>query len=97
MLKQVFPAVLLFKMSSGEEVIAQVKHKEGNHYMVTSPMAVVMGPNGLQLMPYLLLADSSEIAIPDTTITAKPKQSYEQEYLSLITGIQLPAKGNIIV
>ena len=98
MLKQPVEKVLIFKMNSGEEVIARVNNKEDGFYAITNPMTVVVGPNGIQLAPYLMLADpSTEIMIAATTITARPKASYEQEYLSLISGIKLPAKSDIIV
>jgi hypothetical protein len=52
--------VYTFKMNSGEEMVAKVKHSGGDWITLEEPVSIAPGPQGMGLVPSLFTADPKE-------------------------------------
>lgn len=93
------PYIYTFKLSTGEEVIARVEREDDTAFYISKPMQLVMGPNGPQLAPAVLMFDQKKslrlnkaLVLIDGPCMAEVEGQYE----SLVTGIALPQKSSII-
>lgn len=94
-----YPLIKSFKMSTGEEIIARVTGETLGNYQIEKPMQLVMGPNGPQLAPAVLMFDqkkSLDLNKNLVLISGPTMPELEGQYESLVTGIALPQKGSII-
>ena len=91
------PYVGIFKLNTGEEIIATVIEEDSSSYTVKDPLCMVATQKGYQFAPLLMMADSKKgITIPKPVITACPATELEGQYESVTTGIALPQKSSII-
>lgn len=92
-----YPYIGIFKLNTGEEVIATVTDETTSSYTVKDPLCMVATQKGYQFAPLLMMADSKKgIIIPKPVITASPAAELEGQYESVTTGIALPQKSSII-
>ncbi len=52
--------VYTFKMNSGEEMVAKVKHSGSDWIVLEEPVSIAPGPQGMGLVPSLFTADPKE-------------------------------------
>ncbi len=91
------PYIGIFKLNTGEEVIAKVIDECSSSFTVKSPLCMVATQKGYQFAPLLMMADAEKgIVIPKPVITATPAPELEGQYESVTTGIALPQKSSII-
>jgi hypothetical protein len=94
------PYIGLFKLSTGEEVIATVVEDTPLAFMIKNPLCMVATQKGYQFAPWLMMADASKViplnkALVVTNTT--PIVELEGQFESITTGIALPQKSSIII
>ena len=97
--KKEFPYIQSFKLSTGEEIVAKVTGQDLATYHIEKPMQLVMGPNGPQLAPAVLMFDQKKklnLSKSLVLIEGPTMPEIEGQYESLVTGIALPQKNSII-
>ena len=88
-----------FKLTSGEEVIAKVTEIEQDYLVLTNPVSVAPGPQGLGLMQSMFTADPAESVRLNTntvTIYAPTDASIKSKYIEATTGLVIPDKKIIM-
>lgn len=84
--------VVSVKLLGGEEIIARFEGENDKELIVSKPMSVVPGHQGLGMMPWMFLAITDrDIKIRQTAIVAiaDPKKDAADQYLQGTTGIAL--------
>ena len=92
--------VYTFKLNSGEELIAKL-HAEatGNYIVITDPVSVAPGPQGMGLVPSLFTADPDQGVTINTnciSMYVETDQNVRAKYTQATTGIQVPDKKIIM-
>jgi len=91
--------VYTFKMNSGEEMVAKVKHADGNWIVLEEPVSIAPGPQGMGLIPSLFTADPKEeikLNTNSVSLVSKTDDSVKMKYLEATTGIKVPEKKLIL-
>ncbi len=84
--------VITLKLTSGEEIVAKLVEDGANHYKLSRPMVIGMGPNGPGLMPYLFtVSPEKTIKLLKTTVTVAEAtdKSFADQFIQQTTGIQI--------
>ena len=92
------PYIGVFKLPTGEEIIARVVDEDENRFTVEKPLQILATQQGLQFAPIFIMGDHSSVTdIPRSgTLRTRPGSEFESQYKSAISGIVLPKPGNII-
>lgn len=93
------PYVHVFKLSTGEEIIANVIEETLTTFVVKNPLQMVMGSRGPQFAPFMMMADTGKpIPLSKAFIVTNvsPVAELEGQYESITSGIALPQKSSII-
>ncbi len=88
-----------FKLNSGEEMVAKVVEVEDNYLIVTTPVSIAPGPQGMGLMPSLFTNDQRENVRLNTnsiSLVAPTEDQVKMKYIEATTGIQVPTKKMIL-
>lgn len=91
--------IYTFKLVSGEEITAKIFNKTADSIEVTQPISMVLGPQGLQMMPSLFSANQDKnVHINTATIVmaAETREDVRSKYLEATTGIVTPPAKQII-
>ena len=91
--------VYTFKMNSGEEMVAKVKHADGNWIVLEEPVSIAPGPQGMGLIPSLFTADPKEeirLNTNSVSLVSKTDDSVKMKYIEATTGIKVPDKKLIL-
>ena len=91
--------VYTFKMNSGEEMVAKVKHSGGDWIVLEEPVSIAPGPQGMGLVPSLFTADTKEeirLNTNSVALVSKTDDSVKMKYLEATTGIKVPEKKLIL-
>lgn len=91
--------VYTFKLNSGEEVVAKVKQAGGEFIIVSDPVSVAPGPQGMGLMPTLFTANpASETKLNTNSIAiiAETDDAVKTKYIQATTGLAVPEKKLIL-
>lgn len=91
--------VYTFKLTSGEELIAKVLDMQGTELVISSPVSVAPGPNGIGLMQSLFTANpDAETRLNTNTVTvyALTDESVKTKYIQATTGLVVPDKKVLI-
>lgn len=93
------PYIGVFKLSTGEEVIANIIDITSTSYVIKNPLCMVPTQKGYQFAPLLMMADPGKQVTLNRLLvvaTTQPVLELEGQYESLTTGIALPQKSSII-
>lgn len=93
------PYIGVFKLISGEEVIAKVTKEELNNVYLSTPLQMIVGQRGAQFAPWMMMASQTEdINVNKDKVLAQaiPSPELESQYESITTGIALPQKSSIL-
>lgn len=92
------PYIGVFKLHTGEEMIATVIEESVSEMIVKNPLCMVPTATGMQFAPFLMMSESGKpITISKPVLaSATPAAALEGQYESLTTGIALPQKSSII-
>lgn len=88
-----------FKLNSGEELVAKVVSTTDNYVLITSPVSVAPGPNGMGLMPSLFTNDQRgnvRLNTNSISLVADTEEAVKLKYIEATTGLQVPAKKMIL-
>jgi len=91
--------VYTFKMNSGEEMVAKVKHSGGDWITLEEPVSIAPGPQGMGLVPSMFTADPKEeikLNTNSVSLVSKTDDSVKLKYLEATTGIKVPDKKLIL-
>jgi hypothetical protein len=91
--------IYTFKMVSGEEITAKIFNKTPEAIEVAQPISMVLGPQGLQMMPSLFSANQDKnVHINTATIAmaAETREDVRTKYIEATTGIVTPPAKQII-
>lgn len=88
-----------FKLNSGEELVAKVVEVSLLYLIVTTPVSVAPGPNGLGLMPSLFTNDQRgnvRLNTSSIALVAETEEAVKMKYIEATTGISVPSKKMIL-
>lgn len=91
--------VYSFKLNSGEEVIAKVTSKSDRYLVISDPVSVAPGPQGMGLIPSMFTVNvDSEIRINTNSFSVfgLTDESVKNKYIEATTGIKLPEKKLVL-
>ena len=92
--------VYTFKLISGEEITAKIANKDSDtHIEVKQPISMVIGPQGLQMMPSLFSANPDKnvkLNINSIAMVAEARDDVSVKYVEATTGITTPPPKQII-
>lgn len=93
--------IYTIKLNSGEELIAKVTDidTENNQLIVSEPVSVAPGPQGMGLVPSVFTANTdSEYRINTTSVAiyVPTDDSVKDKYIEATSGIQLPEKKVVL-
>jgi hypothetical protein len=91
--------VYTFKMNSGEEMVAKVRHSGGDWIVLEEPVSIAPGPQGMGLVPSMFTADPKEeirLNTNSVSLISKTDDSVKMKYLEATTGIKVPEKKLIL-
>lgn len=94
------PYIGVFKISTGEEIIATVVQDDADSLLIKNPLCMVATQTGYQFAPLMLMAAHGGIQPlnRNSVITsAEAEPTLEGQYESVTTGIALPQKSKIII
>jgi hypothetical protein len=97
--KMTEPYIRIFKLSTGEEVIARVMSEDEKEFVIEKPLQMAMGQRGLQFAPFMMMVDpDKKLGLKKDKVVADgpPVKEIEGQYESITTGIALPQKSSII-
>ncbi len=88
-----------FKLNSGEELVAKVVDINDSHVLITSPVSVAPGPNGMGLMPSLFTNDQRgnvRLNTNSISLVADTEEAVKMKYIEATTGLSVPSKKMIL-
>jgi hypothetical protein len=79
------------KLITGEEIIARLDEQHTDHVILSKPLSVTAGPQGLGMMPFMFLNSSNTVNIKQSHIIAMgvAKKEAADQYIQGTTGIAL--------
>jgi len=83
--------IVSIKLINGDEIIAKFDEELGDNITIHRPLALTMGPNGLGMMPWMLLGDDETVILKRDHVFAitLTKKDAADQYLQGTTGIAL--------
>ena len=91
--------VYTFKLNSGEELIAKVKHSGGDWVVLEEPVSIAPTQQGMQMIPSVFTANpKGEFKLNTSSIAlyAETDDSVRMKYLEATTGIKVPDKKIVL-
>ena len=91
--------VYTFKLNSGEELIAKVVQAGGDFIVISEPVSIAPGQQGLQMIPSVFTANPKEefkLNTSSIAIIALTDDSIKVKYIEATTGIKVPDKKLIL-
>lgn len=91
--------IYTFKLLSGEEIVARLVCKYADHYEIKQPISMVLGPQGLQMMPSLFSSNPDKntlINMHSIAMASEPRMDVRDKYVEATTGIAVPGSKQII-
>jgi proline dehydrogenase len=91
--------IYTLKLTSGEEITCKVFNRFADSIEVNQPISMVLGPQGLQMMPSLFSANQDKtVHINTATIVmqAETREDVKAKYIEATTGIATPPAKQII-
>ncbi len=88
----------IFKLLTGEELIAKVVGVEQDHLVIQHPISAVLSPQGLQLMPSLFTANlDANVQLNNAAwaMISQPRDDVRNSWIQATTGIA-PVSKQII-
>jgi hypothetical protein len=92
--------IVILKMCNGDEIITKITNTLVNEYTVENPFVLIMGQQGMQFSPMLIMGDGDEpVTINKNSVVAraKPSKTMLTSYESATSKIAIPSKPGIII
>jgi len=89
---------ITFRMTTGEEVIAKLAAERPDCFFVESPLILMQGQQGLDMVPALFSGEIEQVPVYKTCImmASKTKEDAADHYRQKTTGIKVPPAKQII-
>jgi len=87
------------KLNSGEEMITRVKEVTDTHLVISEPVSVAPGPQGMGLVPSLFTANpNGEFMLNKNSIAVICETEYniKAKYSEAVSGVKVPEKKLIL-
>ena len=84
--------VVSVKIVGGEEIIARYESETDKELVISKPLAITLGAQGLGMIPWIFLGeDNGDVKVRQSAIVAicKPKKDAADQYMQGTTGIAL--------
>lgn len=94
------PYIGVFKLATGEEIIARVVDNSNSVITLKTPLCMVATQKGFQFAPLMVMADPDKsilLNLSAIVAASMPAPELEGQYESVTTGIALPQKSKIII
>jgi hypothetical protein len=91
--------IYTFKLISGEEITAKIFSKTADTIEVAQPISMVLGPQGLQMMPCLFSSNPDKnvhINTASIALAGETREDVRVKYIEATTGIVTPPSKQII-
>jgi hypothetical protein len=91
--------VYTFKLNSGEELIAKVVEVTTDRIIVTEPVSIAPGREGMQMIPSMFTVEQGTNITLNTnnvSLYAVTDDNIKDKYIEATTGIKLPDKKIIL-
>jgi len=91
--------VVSIKLNSGEEMITRVKEINDTYLVISEPVSVAPGPQGMGLVPSLFTANpGGEFMLNRTSIAVVCETEYniKSKYSEAVSGVKVPDKKIIM-
>lgn len=92
--------VITFRLNTGEEVIAKLVEENQDHYVVSKPLAIIMGQDGPAMGPMMFSANWQEHNVQvykvGVVMTATTVTEIKKAYLQSTSSIDLSAAPSIL-
>lgn len=91
--------IYTLKLVSGEEITCKIISTAADTIEINQPISMVLGPQGLQMMPSLFSANQEKTVHINTAMivmAATPREDVKAKYIEATTGIATPAARQII-
>ena len=91
--------VVSIKLNSGEELITRVKEVTDAYLIITEPVSVAPGPQGMGLVPSLFTAKpDGEFTLNKNSIAVICETEYniKTKYTEAVSGIKVPEKKILV-
>lgn len=91
--------VTTFKLTSGEEVISKVTGISDDHLILSEPVSVAPGPQGIGLMPSMFTAEKDKTVVLNTraiTMWCETADPVRIKYIEATTGITTTSKKIVL-
>ena len=91
--------VYTIKTNSGDEIITKVLEVYTDYLLVSDPVSVAPGPQGMGLIPSLFTADPGEkirLNTNNVVMIVPTEDSVKIKYIEATTGIKVPSKKLIL-
>lgn len=91
--------VYTFKLNSGEELIAKVVSFDEKYLLISEPVSVAPGPQGMGLVPSMFTADhKGDVRLNTNSIAiyGLTDENVKSKYIEATTGISVPSKKLIL-
>ena len=92
--------VYTHKIANGDEIVAKIVEETDTTYVVTKPLTVVPGPQGINMMNSLFTADPDKnvtINKQQVSVVAPSREEVCDSYLEATTGLKPVRKPSIIM
>lgn len=87
------------KINSGEELITKVLAVHDSFLLISEPVSIAPGPQGMGLIPSMFTADPKaevRLNINNIALYALTEDSVKMKYIEATTGIKIPDKKLIL-
>ena len=91
--------IYTLKLNSSEELVVKIVDKFNDYIEITNPIAAVLTPQGLQLMPCMFSSNmDKDVQLNKNSIAmvAEPREDIRSKYLEATTGLVTPPTKQII-
>ena len=91
--------IFSIKLNSGEELITRVKKVTPEYLIISEPVSVAPGPQGMGLVPSVFTANpSGEFTLNRTSIAIICETEYniKSKYSEAVSGVKVPEKKLIL-
>lgn len=91
--------VYTFKLNSGEELIAKVVSFDEKYLLISEPVSVAPGPQGMGLVPSMFTAnpkDEIRLNTNSVAVYGLTDDNVKSKYIEATTGISVPSKKLIL-
>jgi hypothetical protein len=91
--------IYTFKLNSGEELIAKIVEITRDNIIISDPVSIAPGREGMQMIPSMFTAEPGTNVTLNTnsiSLSAVTDDNIKDKYIEATTGIKLPDKKIIL-